>query len=1279
MAGCDAWPATAPEAHGQKRATLSSPGTLELRLPHRPRAASTPAGLTSARRPSLHMHALPTAAASILQRRRSSALSGMLHTLSHMEEEDTPDADEDADAAEAAAAAAGTRPRVCRAACSSMRYVEWLSAPAERRLLQRAASPLTPGTREVRRRVARTLEEVGASLLEAGGAGLLTDDVQAWRAASEYAARRLRESEPPPDEDQVMEMVGCAESIGSSPPYSEDDGDDVLFQDSLGGSVPTPKAQHQQPQLRGSGSESCLVRTHSRDRAVHGYVLGEKLGRGAFGTVWKAMDPGGTLYALKQMDLRSDADTQAAQLEYSILKMLNHRNVVKVWECRITRHTAEIVMTYWTQGSIYSLVQEFGALSDLTMKRYLLQLLSGLEYLHSCGIVHGDIKPQNMLVDSAGAVALTDFGLCTNSLAAKNQDAMTGGLKGTLHYLSRSLCLGTSHTVDSDVWAMGCSVLDMLTCLGPWRTRVPSLPRIVVLLSADTSTNPLTVFLEEAGDAAAKLPPLLRSFVALCFHTETMCDEIPEDVSGGDNDGEGAWLARSLMRTAIPSPPYQAPGVSCRTLLSHPFFKASEDGDASAEPADAGDEKRLSADADGDAAAEAQPQSRCEEKVVRRRLHSGEVTVFLAGFQFEAETADPGVVPVAAADSAPGDAESGAAAAVAAAAAAAAPIDVGATYGRLLAQEEARRAARVAAMGDEEERLAAAADPTLLVADAYDRAVADSLVGDGSAADVASPYDFDLVVKRAGATPAQTFCNTGEKHTQYPVRLRPAYTLLSKLGRRTDPEARREFMRLAPNIVLEPSLMENRQEEVVVELSAAEIDKVAARDGSDPSVDYMARASPPVSAAEVYGEKAFRITVRELKWLASSLHITTTDDFDVKFIKSLSGIILAGAQGCQRWGRRTGAGVLDGQAQYERNCVFWSFLRAVNVMCVSDVGKNLRLEEAMDLLESRTVKDLDNRYFAESKTRWVEAATEAFTGENMRRMGRVAVRIRDWRRDVQAATFAYGFPTSAAAKASLDQSLSELCGSLCVSQMGYFLVEGRYDTEKDAHSYSQLTEKTPLPVAFLSATGIDFSDKHTRQSELPKYFKHVGGGKYEGFLQLGELRLQHRLKDKYRSIFAAATHHGSRHLSMLPMGLGVFLHGMPPCDKQAIIVAYLRAQCELLCEEDWGFHTYYLSVGPPRSEMRRVAEAVLAETTARRGALRCNVLLHSCDAKYLAVELARRGQHAAVLNPSDPSTLLLGLAGSTWEVGRYHYYTGEQDMYAHSTAVLAHGNISLRQ
>ena len=230
-------------------------------------------------------------------------------------------------------------------------------------------------------------------------------------------------------------------------------------------------------------------------------------------------------------------------------------------------------------------------------------------------------------------------------------------------------------------------------------------------------------------------------------------------------------------------------------------------------------------------------------------------------------------------------------------------------------------------------------------------------------------------------------------------------------------------------------------------------------------------------------------------------------------------------------------------------------------------------------------------------------------------------------------------------------------------------------------SQNQLCEKTPRPVTFLSAAGIDFCTDISTIIEGAKYFTESTtwtysdplSTKFVAFQPHGEERLYKRVYELYRSIFRCAELQCVTHPCVLPMGLGVFLENVPAECKDAIKHAYFKAQIELLQERDWGFKVYIMNAGAPA--LVSFFKDMLAKVDLSK--LTCPIMLHTRDVKFVTVALAQQGVAAAYLNPSDAIAVLQGAIGYYWETGKGSCYVGEEDFVATSTAILSRTGVCL--
>lgn len=191
------------------------------------------------------------------------------------------------------------------------------------------------------------------------------------------------------------------------------------------------------------------------------YEKGKKIGAGGYAKVRKVLYQG-TAYAVKQAhEVDEDYLSMHTVREISIMQSLSDDNVVKI--CHITSDLRSIFLELG-DGDLNSL--PLGAFDEESQEDFAVQMLCALVYIHNCGVLHRDIKPQNIIhydTDDGPIYKLTDFGLGRGcDIALRNGNYSTEVC--TLHYRPLELLLGSTVYSDRiDVWSMMCVFYEVAT------------------------------------------------------------------------------------------------------------------------------------------------------------------------------------------------------------------------------------------------------------------------------------------------------------------------------------------------------------------------------------------------------------------------------------------------------------------------------------------------------------------------------------------------------------------------------------------------------------------------------------------------------------------------------------------------------------------------------------------------------------------------------------------------------------------------------------------------
>lgn len=313
-------------------------------------------------------------------------------------------------------------------------------------------------------------------------------------------------------------------------------------------------------------------------------VYGECLGSGAYGTVYKGFDNDlGQFVAVKECNLAGEG-VDATKLqksimsEYRTLTQLNHPNIVRVLDLQVTGTTVRIIMDWLASGSVSAILHRtHHRLHEQVVRKFAYDAIKGLSYLHSVGMMHLDIKPANLLVDSAGGVKLADFGT-SRLVNGTGSSVTTQRIVGTPAYMSPEMITGGAADAACDIWALACSIVEISSGQMPWyhldeRVRQAAVP---LMFHIGTATPPnhhplipphlsgaLKGILERCFSPVPNLRPSADSLLrdayfndpslpddaeALEHFRETVVSEVNESAAGGSNP-TNSWEELSLHNT----------------------------------------------------------------------------------------------------------------------------------------------------------------------------------------------------------------------------------------------------------------------------------------------------------------------------------------------------------------------------------------------------------------------------------------------------------------------------------------------------------------------------------------------------------------------------------------------------------------------------------------------------------------------------------------------------------------------------------------------------------
>ncbi len=199
------------------------------------------------------------------------------------------------------------------------------------------------------------------------------------------------------------------------------------------------------------------------------YEIVEVIGAGGMAVVYKAIDQRlNRFVAVKILrdELARDEEFRARfQIEAQAVAMLSHPNIVSVYDVSHTAGVEYIVMELIEGVTLMQYMQKKGALSWKEAAHFSTQIAKALEHAHSKGIVHRDIKPQNIMILRDGTIKVADFGIAALESAQEQRSDQT---VGSVHYIAPEQARGETPDTRSDIYSLGVVMYEMLTGQMPY-------------------------------------------------------------------------------------------------------------------------------------------------------------------------------------------------------------------------------------------------------------------------------------------------------------------------------------------------------------------------------------------------------------------------------------------------------------------------------------------------------------------------------------------------------------------------------------------------------------------------------------------------------------------------------------------------------------------------------------------------------------------------------------------------------------------------------------------
>ncbi|PKC17889.1 Pkinase-domain-containing protein, partial [Rhizophagus irregularis] len=299
------------------------------------------------------------------------------------------------------------------------------------------------------------------------------------------------------------------------------------------------------------------------------YLTVKELGNGSFGTVVQAKhNQTGQVVAIKKMKKKFSSWDKVCELrEFKALRTLpSHPSIISLLEAFLIPQTRELYFVFeYMEGNLYQLIKDRRGkkLNEKIVQSIIFQILEGLYFIHSYGIFHRDMKPENILISTQKKITFGDFGLARE---IKSKPPYTDYVSTRWYRAPEVLLRSNSYSAPIDLWAVGTILAELFTLnpLFPGYSEIDQLYTISKVLGSPNVKSELNVQTDGIGGGEWKEGVKLAKTMGFSFPQTP-----PQPLSNMFSQSTPPYFLEFLSNLLLYDPKQR---LTALDALKHPYF-----------------------------------------------------------------------------------------------------------------------------------------------------------------------------------------------------------------------------------------------------------------------------------------------------------------------------------------------------------------------------------------------------------------------------------------------------------------------------------------------------------------------------------------------------------------------------------------------------------------------------------------------------------------------------------------------------------------------------------